>query len=233
MSTVDTVIAEPTYESRGQLIVSVEGNIGSGKSTFLSYCSQDPAFDVFSEPVDTWSNVGGTNLLEQFYSDPAKWGFPFQMEVMITLLDRYLRISPRRIKLVERSLLSARHCFQRCMLAHGHLDSVSSAILNQFHDTVRDQWRAIPQIIVYLSASPAVSYSRLLSRARSEESGVTLEYLSELDQYHDEWLSGLQARNMAEEEDLPILTINADRPFNEVVKDYDRVMKELKFLYDC
>lgn len=45
------------------LVVSVEGNIGSGKSTFLQYCVQQPFIEVAYEPVDTWTNYGGTNLL--------------------------------------------------------------------------------------------------------------------------------------------------------------------------
>lgn len=45
------------------LKVAVEGNIGSGKSTFLSYCQPIGGFDVMYEPVEQWRNVRGENLL--------------------------------------------------------------------------------------------------------------------------------------------------------------------------
>lgn len=47
----------------GSLVVSVEGNIGSGKSTFLNYCSTKPGIDVHPEPIEKWRNVNGENLL--------------------------------------------------------------------------------------------------------------------------------------------------------------------------
>lgn len=45
------------------LTIAVEGNIGSGKSTFIEYCNRQPGIVAFSEPVEQWQNVNGTNLL--------------------------------------------------------------------------------------------------------------------------------------------------------------------------
>lgn len=45
------------------LLVSVEGNIGSGKSTFLSYCSIKSVYEVCPEPIEKWQDVKGVNLL--------------------------------------------------------------------------------------------------------------------------------------------------------------------------
>lgn len=43
--------------------VCVEGNIGSGKTTFLSHFKKYNNTTVFEEPVELWRNVSGTNLL--------------------------------------------------------------------------------------------------------------------------------------------------------------------------
>ena len=51
----------------------VEGNIGSGKSTFLKKLSSE--FKVVQEQVDEWSkmkNANGKNILEEFYEDPER-----------------------------------------------------------------------------------------------------------------------------------------------------------------
>lgn len=45
------------------LRVAVEGNISSGKSTFLSFCQRQPDLDVAMEPIDEWTNLDGSNLL--------------------------------------------------------------------------------------------------------------------------------------------------------------------------
>lgn len=54
--------------------IVVEGNIGSGKSTFLSQFAHLEHVDVLSEPIEKWCNVGGKhNLLEVVGSTPLKW----------------------------------------------------------------------------------------------------------------------------------------------------------------
>lgn len=47
----------------GTLVLSVEGNIGSGKSTFMSFCADRGDIETHPEPVEKWKNVGGDNLL--------------------------------------------------------------------------------------------------------------------------------------------------------------------------
>ena len=44
------------------LMIAVEGNIASGKSTFLELLSKQHNVAVFPEPVARWTDVGGTNL---------------------------------------------------------------------------------------------------------------------------------------------------------------------------
>lgn len=58
----ETVVSS-TFEVCRPLRVSVEGNIASGKSTFLAYCAQCIDIEVIPEPVDEWQNLSGTNLL--------------------------------------------------------------------------------------------------------------------------------------------------------------------------
>lgn len=43
--------------------VIVEGNIGSGKTTFLQYFKKYDNVCVVSEPIEMWRNCNGHNLL--------------------------------------------------------------------------------------------------------------------------------------------------------------------------
>jgi len=43
--------------------VIVEGNIGSGKTTFLNHFAKFKDVEVLQEPVNKWRNVQGHNLL--------------------------------------------------------------------------------------------------------------------------------------------------------------------------
>lgn len=60
---------------RKPFVVSVEGNIGSGKSTMLQYYSELDDVQLHPEPVEKWQNLNGHNLLEKLYSDPKRWSF--------------------------------------------------------------------------------------------------------------------------------------------------------------
>jgi deoxynucleoside kinase len=55
--------------------IVVEGNIGSGKSTFLSQFSNFNNVDVLLEPVEKWCNVDGRHNLLQVDANmmPEGW----------------------------------------------------------------------------------------------------------------------------------------------------------------
>jgi len=59
-------------------IVSIEGNLGAGKSTLLSFLK----VKTIKEPVEEWSNVAGTNILERYYNDAKRWAFTFQLNAL-------------------------------------------------------------------------------------------------------------------------------------------------------
>ena len=77
------------------MIISIEGNIGSGKSTFFNYCRAqmyDRTDIIFvEEPVDVWESIkdsNGISLLQQFYNHPYEYAFCFQMTAYISRLVR-------------------------------------------------------------------------------------------------------------------------------------------------
>ena len=65
-------------------IISIEGNIGSEKSTFLKYLKEHLASDkifFLDEPVDDWLSIVDTNdknIIERYYDDQKNVRFPFK-----------------------------------------------------------------------------------------------------------------------------------------------------------
>ena len=59
-------------------IISVEGNMGSGKSTVLEAFRDNPDVEVVPEPVSLWCNLYSEslnerfNLLEDLYRKPSR-----------------------------------------------------------------------------------------------------------------------------------------------------------------
>ena len=73
-------------------ILSVEGNIGAGKSTLVEALKEryahDPSILFLQEPVDVWSTVqqDGKTILELFYENQEKYSFAFQAMAFSTRL---------------------------------------------------------------------------------------------------------------------------------------------------
>ena len=53
-------------------VVSIEGNIGAGKSTMLKFFEQYTDVELIPEPVAQWCDVNGHNLLGKLYEDPKR-----------------------------------------------------------------------------------------------------------------------------------------------------------------
>ena len=65
-------------------VIVVEGNVGSGKSTFLDIVSSWPGVEVYQEPVESWRNVSGENLFEMMNKNPDRWMTTFQLYSTLT-----------------------------------------------------------------------------------------------------------------------------------------------------
>ena len=77
----------------GQNFVSIEGNIGSGKSSILRVIAERmPELVILEEPLTSWEKAGpneDVNLLALYYDNPQRWGFTFQIYAFMTRLMRW------------------------------------------------------------------------------------------------------------------------------------------------
>ena len=79
-------------ESYRPRIITIEGNIGAGKSTLVEtmrerYKNRDDIV-FLQEPVDIWSTItqDGKTMLELFYANPKKYSFAFKIMAYNTRL---------------------------------------------------------------------------------------------------------------------------------------------------
>ena len=96
------------------MIFSIDGNIGSGKSTIVralkNALKNDKRFVFLEEPVSEWCDIkskDGKTILEKFYTDQTKYAFSFQMMAYISRLSqikRAIRENPGSHIITERSL---------------------------------------------------------------------------------------------------------------------------------
>ena len=95
-------------------IYSIEGNIGSGKSTLVKMMKEQTKSDnvIFvQEPVDIWNTIKDDNnetILEKYYKDQEKYAFSFQIMAYISrisILRKTIKKHPNAIIITERSVL--------------------------------------------------------------------------------------------------------------------------------
>lgn len=174
-------------------IISIEGNIGSGKSTFLAYLKEhirDPGVCFLDEPVAEWETIkdeSGVSILENYYKDTKSFAFSFQMMAYISRLAALKQAlkHPRYTTIVtERSLDTDRYVFCKMLYDTKLINKIEYTIYNKWFDTF-----ALKEDItyVYLKTDPGVAYERVIQRDRTGET-IPLQYLSQCHTYHEEWL---------------------------------------------
>lgn len=168
-------------------MISIEGNIGAGKSTL---CQQLRAggFFTFEEPVVDWI-VQGEDVLTAFYQNPVKYACMFQTLVLRTRVEQAKEWKSQR-GFVERCVHSDR-LFGAMQYRLGNMDPVEyGSYLYQFRQAVQDMPTPIVGHI-YLKTSVDTCLARIAKRQRKGEQGITRSYLSLLEEEHDSWLNGL------------------------------------------
>ena len=127
-------------------IISIEGNIGSGKSTFVkeleTYCktnSKNSKIHFLQEPVDIWNNVQnaeGKNIIECYYANQEKYAFPFQMMAYISrihLLKEALK-NDYDIIITERCVHTDKNVFAQMLFDEGKIGEIEFKIYNMWFD---------------------------------------------------------------------------------------------------
>ena len=176
-------------------IISIEGNMGAGKTTFINtlqeYFKDKYPIHILEEPVSLWQSIKdqeGKDILSHFYEDQSKWSFSFQIMAYISrlsLLKQAVKNHPDSIIITERSIHSDRHIFAKMLYDDKLIREIDYQIYNKWFDHFIED---IPITgTIYLQCTPEISNQRVLKRARKGEM-IPLPYLIKCHQYHEEWL---------------------------------------------
>ncbi|XP_023281649.1 thymidine kinase 2, mitochondrial isoform X4 [Seriola lalandi dorsalis] len=199
-------------------VICVEGNIASGKTTCLEYFSKTSNIEVLTEPVSKWRNIRGHNPLGLMYQDPERWGITLQTYVQLTMLERHLSSISAPVRMMERSIFSAKYIFVENLFRSGKMPEVDYAVLSEWFDWITANISIPVDLIVYLQTSPQTCHERLKQRCREEEKVIPLEYLESLHQLHEDWLIKQTLASLP----APVLVIPADHDLQKMLHQYEK-----------
>lgn len=213
-------------------ILVVEGNIGAGKSTFLSILQGSMAVDVVFEPTNKWQHVGEDgNLLDLFYKDTLRWAYTFQSYAFISriqsLLDNQKKCTKNGLQVLERSVYCDRFCFAKNCFEDGNMSKLEWEIYKEWFSWLVESYVQRPAGFVYLRTSPEVCFERLKKRNRSEESAIPLAYLTALHNRHEDWLVH-KKENMSYLQDVPVLILDCDQEFEQDSVVQARIVQQVQ-----
>jgi deoxyadenosine/deoxycytidine kinase len=200
------------------MIVSIDGNIGSGKTTGKAKLNEyimslkrknDNSVIFVDEPTGEWEEVkdeNGVPILTNLYSDVKRFAFRFQMMAYITRLKKLrqaLKTPNVRLIITERCLLTDAHVFAKMLYDSKKIEQDEYDIYTRWFDEFAKEVQ--PSCIIYFKASTEVCMKRIQKRNRPGESNISFEYLEECNRYHDDWLNFVPSKIT-----IPTLILNAE-----------------------
>ena len=210
-------------------ILSIEGNIGSGKSTVINtlkeFYKNDNRVYFLEEPVSEWvefKDSTGKNIIEKFYENQEHYSFSFQTMAYISRLAmlkravKHCKENGINLIICERSLQTDKNVFCKMLHDSGKIEDINFQIYNKWFSEFISE---IPLIyFIYIKTDPNIALERVIKRNRKGET-ISLEYLEMCSAYHDTWLIKKGTRNSI------IINGNdvSDKTYeqtNEIIKSY-------------
>lgn len=175
----------------GRRMILLEGNIGAGKTTVGRTVAQCGLLGFIEEPTKMWREGFNSNLLDQFYRDPHRWAFTFQVCAFITRAKTWnevLALTDHSRVVLERSIYCDRNVFAENCYRTGLMVPAEYELYTGLWEFLVAHYCVEPDLILYLRTPAEECMARIRERDRCEEVGMELEYLLQLERLHDEWL---------------------------------------------
>lgn len=193
--------------------IVIDGIIGTGKSTLTKTLSAAMGYEPYYEPVQN------NPYLEDFYKDMKRYGFAMQVYYLNARYRQMktlgARIGSGEIKgaIADRGIWCDT-IFAKMLFEQGNIDKRDYACYQDLFDNFVLRDMPFPQMIVYLKCSPETALKRIKARGRGAENDMPIDYLCDLKQHYEDFLSDIQTVG------VKVLTLDWEefQPVENVVK---------------
>jgi len=156
-------------------IITLDGNIGSCKTSILNYFHKNYKTAIDVEPIDSW-----TEYLKNMY-DTNKSTYNFQIKVWI---DRcWIQEKSNVIVLMERSPYFIKNVFVEKALEDTTISKEEYNNIHKLHSTTDDLWQ--PNAYIYLRSNPENCFNRIKKRNRESEKNIKLDHIKRIHELHE------------------------------------------------
>lgn len=152
--------------------ITIDGNIGSGKTTQLNLLRERLGYTVYKEPIQEWP-------LKLFYEDKKRWAFLLQLAILKSFHDSQ---DGDGGGVWERSPESSREVFWK-MLRGSYTDEEDD-VYRYFYELF--SWE--PDVHVYIRTDPDECFERISKRHQEGDSKIDVEYLRSVHEFYEEYV---------------------------------------------
>ncbi|HEY3358688.1 MAG TPA: deoxynucleoside kinase [Polyangia bacterium] len=198
-------------EALGKAFIGIAGLIGAGKTTLAASLAQQLELAVHYEPVID------NEYLDDFYRDTKRYAFAMQIYLLNRRFQQHQEIIWRGNGGVQDRTIYEDAIFAKTLRDLELMDNRDyETYLTLFRNMSNFMCR--PNVIIYLDVTPEKSLERIKLRARGNEVGVGVEYLTRLYANYEEFLGEISRL-------IPVIRVQWNE-FMETEKLADAITRE-------
>ena len=164
--------------------IAIAGNIGSGKTTLTRLLAKQFGWTPHFEEVDH------NPYLDSFYEDMQRWSFNIQIFFLNSRFRQVIDIRNSGKNVVQdRTIYEDAMIFAPNLYSMGLMESRDFENYRSLFDLMSKFIQA-PDLLIYLRASVPTLIRQIAKRNRDYEQSIRLDYLSNLNDRYEQWISG-------------------------------------------
>lgn len=202
-----------TSSSSSQLYIAISGLIGAGKSTLADKLAPQMGLPVYHEPVQE------NPYLAKFYADMKAHAFAMQVHLLSERFKQQQQIVWNGVGAVQDRSIYEDSVFARMLSDSGLMSELDFQTYTALFRHMTNFMQR-PTFIVYLDVSPHEALRRIGMRARSVETGITIEYLTALHAAYEVFLRDISRT-------IPVMRVRYEQ-----FADIDAMVVAIKSFYN-
>jgi deoxyadenosine/deoxycytidine kinase len=180
------------------IYISVMGTMGSGKTTAARLIARELKFQLVEE------NFGENAFLPRFYKEMNRWAFHSQTFFLMEKITQMLE-TPKLLEkgpvVQDTPIQQDAFSYAKALHVLGHMDDAEWKLYQKIYKSFEPYFPK-PDCIVFLETSITSIADRIEKRGRGYEQKIPQSYLELLDMLNHKWL--------AENKNIPVLTVATD-----------------------
>ena len=175
--------------------IGIAGNIGCGKTTLTTMLAKHYGW------TPKFESVTHNPYLEDYYKDIERWSYNLETYFLAQRFQDVLEIArSEEVIIQDRTIFEGVYIFVANNKAMGNLSDRDFDTYMHLFNLMMSMVRK-PDLLIYLKSSVPHLVSQIQKRGRDYEKSISIEYLNNLNERYDEWISNYDGKVLVIEAD--------------------------------